>query len=200
MKHNIFIFIFTSLLSISTCLNSNAQNYYEEGQTFGNDVFIPEAYIGLGLGINEIGLIGLALEIPIIDKLSLMGTAGLGGWGYKLRAGLNFYPKTLAGNNGFGILYAHSTGLNDFDFTNQNTGNNYTFNLFSAHNIDFMYNRNVFVGEKSKFVLSAGYTLSLNPDAYEEVNGQSLDSNTQQTLSILQPGGILIGIKFLFGT
>jgi hypothetical protein len=176
-----------------------SQTYYDENASYDDARNISAYYLGLGIGLNEIGLLGIAGEIPIANRFSAMGTLGVGGWGVKFRLGANFYPNELSGKNSFGIMYARASGLTGFELTNDNTNNTYTLNLLPAHNIDFVYNRNLFVGKKSKFVLTAGYTLSLNKMAYEEVNGQSIDITTQQILDLLQPGGLLLGIKFFFG-
>lgn len=176
-----------------------SQNYYDENKPYEEMAYIPESYIGIGTGLNEIGILGIAGEIPVSDRLSAAGTLGIGGWGYKFRAGINYYPNELSGKSSFGVRYAWSSGLDGFEYVDDNGNPTYLLNLFPAHNLDFLYNRNLFVGKKSKFVFTAGYSLSLNRMAYEEVNGQTIDVTTQQVLELLQPGGFLLGIKFLFG-
>lgn len=163
----------------------------------------PSTFIGIGLGINDYGL-GGCIEIPIVEKLSLYGNAGIGGWGWKLGAGISFYPSKSPYGSSFSIGYASASGLKDFETALAVEPNNQnelvTLNLNRVETLNLVYSYNFQLGKKSKFALSAGYAIPVTNNAYDIITtGVTLTETSKQVMDILQPGGLILGFKFLFG-
>jgi hypothetical protein len=56
------------------------------------------------------------------------------------------------------------------------------------------------MGRASKFVFSAGAAFCLTSNPYDvQSQGITLSSTSEQVLQIMQPGGLVVGIKFMFG-
>lgn len=157
-------------------------------------------YLGLGLGINDLGL-GLNVEMPI-DKISIYGHAGLGGWGYKFGGGLNFYLNNAQFGSSISIGYVVATGLDDFetDLTVEPDGETekIQMDLNNVGTINLMYSYSWHMG-KGKFVLNAGYAIAVTDNPYVIHSEETLDDVGKQVMEIVQPGGVIIGLRFMFG-
>jgi hypothetical protein len=163
---------------------------------------IPFLYFGVGLGVNDYGL-GLNVEVPFTHHLSLNGNAGLGGWGLKLGGSLNFYPFNVTKKHEFSIGYSIAFGLKDFEteLSIEPDGEDYKVNLDlkKVHTINLIYTYNLKVGKSCKAAFSAGYAICITQDPYDVNSSVTLTSTSEQFIRIMQPGGLIIGIKFMIG-
>ena len=160
-------------------------------------------YLGLGLGINDNGF-GAVMEIPFSNHISGFGNVGIGGWGYKIGGGIIFYPKQTPYGSGFSIGYSLATGLDDFEtelyVEPDDESQSVMLDLNNAATINIMYSYNWTLGNSGKFALCAGYAIPLLSKSYELKDSDvELNEMSEQVLQIMQPGGIIIGFKFMFG-
>lgn len=163
----------------------------------------PSTFLGIGLGINDNGF-GGCIEIPLIEKLSLYGNAGLGGWGWKLGGGISFYPSKGPYGTSFSIGYASASGFKNFEtelaVEPDNQNKLILLNLNPVGTVNLVYAHNFRMGQKSKFALSAGYAIPVTKNAYDVITtGETLSDISMQVMDIMQPGGLIVGFKFLFG-
>jgi hypothetical protein len=154
------------------------------------------------LGVNSIGILGVSIEEKIHEKASLVASAGLGTWGYKLTAGGRYY---FSNQTAIGISYALATGLSKVKLNLENSsGSKQDINmqLLPVHLINITYHKFWKLSNgNSRFGLDAGYSISLSPIHQYKVldQGVSLSDNSVRVMSILQPGGLILGITFTFG-
>ncbi len=168
--------------------------------------FKPEprkVYIGFGSGINAYpGMIGFMVEVPVIDKLGIVGSAGIGSWGGKLGIHARYYFKSALGGSGLSLGISRASGLADFEsemeLLNGDTGTVIMdLDAVSTANIAYFYAINL--RDKNKITLSVGLSFALQRDNYTITNGAQLSETSEAVMNILQPGGLVVGFDFLFG-
>jgi hypothetical protein len=165
-------------------------------------VGMTKLFLGAGLGVNDYGL-GLNLEVPLTSNFSINGNAGLGGWGFKLGGSLNYYPFNVNRGNEFSIGYSSASGLQDF--TTQlpvepnGEESNVNLDLNMVGTVNLMYTYNLQVGRSGKIAFTGGYAICLTKEPYVVNSPVTLTSTSMQVLKIMQPGGLIIGIKFMIG-
>ncbi len=183
----VFAFIFSN--------NSlTAQSYTEN--------YNQSPYIGLGLGINDYGL-GVGLELPLHNKLNAYGNIGVGAWGYKLGVGISYFPRMAPFGSSFNLGYSHALGLKDveteLEVGSTNTTQKVLLDLKPVGTINLFYTYSWTLGRAGKFSLSGGYAVPLEEDAYEvKTQNVELSTTSKQVLQIMQPGGFIFGLKFMF--
>jgi hypothetical protein len=180
------------------------------GQLFGQDYYqnplvprTPKVYLGLGLGINDYGL-GILLEMPVTRTISLSGGVGIGGWGTKIGGGINIYADHVGRGSEFSLGYSQASGLKDFETTmavNPGDKNQLVrLDLYTVSTINLIYTYNLKVGKSFKAGFSVGYAFCITESAYKlKTSGVTLTTASQQVLNMMQPGGLIIGMKFMFG-
>lgn len=181
----------------------NESLYAQQGSWTAEATQSPTTYIGFGLGINDNGF-GGCIEVPLVEMLSFYGNAGLGGWGWKLGAGISFYPSKTPYKSSLSIGYASASGLKDFETelaVEPNDQNEFvTLDLNRVGTLNLVYAYNFKLGHKSKFVLSTGYAIPVTNNTYDiKSAGVTLTETSKQIIDFIQPGGLIIGFKFLFG-
>jgi hypothetical protein len=167
---------------------------------------IPAAYLGLGAGINNYsGLIGIGLEMPIFPPFTIFGQAGIGTWGTKVGGGLRYYQHPDLYGSAWALGYSRASGLTDFEveleIENPKMNTNVLLDLEKVGTLNFDYSYNLKIGRKSKISFHVGYAFALNNgDNYVlKTSGVQLSSTSKQTLKIMQPGGLLLGLALMFG-
>lgn len=163
---------------------------------------MPGAYIGGGLGINDYGF-GVNLEVPVAKHLSIAGNVGLGGWGYKYGASLNFYPIDIVRGNEFSIGLSGASGLMNFVTEMETEPDDVVYNVSLDLNkvctLNMMYTYNLKIGRRNKLAFSGGYAICLTDNTYEVNDDIILNDTSKQLMEIMQPGGVILGVKFMFG-
>jgi hypothetical protein len=174
-------------------------------QTFQipNESKNPSLYLGLGLAVNDYGL-GLGIEIPLSSKISVNGNLGLGGWGFKAGGSLNFYTSQISNKSELSLGYSYASGLKDFNYElwvdPNETKQMINLDLNAIGTINLLYTYNLKIGNSCKAGFSAGYAIPITTTPYKvKTSGAILSSTSQQLLDIMAPGGLIIGIRFMFG-
>jgi hypothetical protein len=163
----------------------------------------PSIYLGVGLAVNDYGL-GAGLEIPLSNKISVNGNIGLGGWGFKVGGCLNFYINQFSNKSEFSLGYSYASGLKNFNYElwvePNETKKMINLDLNSVGTINLIYTYNLKIGNSSKAGFSAGYAIPITKELYKvKTSGAILSSTSEQVLDIMAPGGLIIGIRFMFG-
>ena len=187
---SIFVISNTSLLAQYYNTKNAKENYNQS------------AFIGFGLGINDYGL-GAGLEFPLNNKLNAYGNMGVGGWGYKLGVGVSYYPRQAPFGSAFNFGYSYALGLSDLETELEVAPGNSTeevlLDLNPVVTFNLFYSYSWTLGRRGKFSLSAGYAIPLKEEAYElKTPNIELNATSKAVLKIMQPGGFIIGLKFLF--
>lgn len=200
---SIFPNLTSAVVLFTILLFFNESTYAQQDSWSSLRTKTASAFIGVGLGFNDNGL-GGCLEIPIEKKLSFYGNAGLGGWGWKLGGGFSFYPSTGPYGSSLSIGYASASGFQNFQ-TQLTIEPNDEYRIIvldtnPVGTVNLVYAYNLQLGKKSKFALSAGYAMPVTKNAYDVITpGVVLSETSKQILEIMQPGGLILGLKFLFG-
>jgi hypothetical protein len=186
-----------------TCDVSGNSFYDQQNSDSLNIPKIPSVYLGPGLEVNNYGL-GLGLEVPISKKFSITGNAGVGGWGGKIGGSINYYFKDVSDKSELSLGYSHASGLKDYEtdlYVEPNsTKQKVKLDLNIVHTINIMYTYNLKIGKSCKIGFSCGCAISLTKTPYTLITpGVTLSSKAEQELKDLQPGGLIIGLRFMFG-
>lgn len=163
----------------------------------------PSIYLGLGLAVNDYGL-GVGMEIPLSRRISVNGNLGLGGWGLKAGGSLNFYTKQVSNKSEFSLGYSYASGLKDFNYQlwvePDETQKMVNLDLNAVGTINLVYTYNLKIGNFCKAGFSAGYAIPINPTPYKvKTSGVILSPTSVQIMDIMAPGGLIVGIRFMFG-
>jgi hypothetical protein len=169
----------------------------------------PSAYIVLGSGINNTtGLLGLGIDVKIVEQVSGMFMLGLGSWGTKLSAGAKFFRKYPVGV-AYQASFSHSRGVSDIEMDVQVIDKNGSevnqkvdMDLNPVNNLNLGVGYYWKLGRNSRFNLDLGYSLPLTAlsDSYKiKTKDVQLTSMQKSFFGIMQPGGLLLGIGFSFG-
>ena len=163
---------------------------------------LPDLSIGIGTGINNYtGLIGFSVKLKIVDKFSLFGGAGIGGWGFKSSIGLKYSLRSDGGLS-YGVSYSHCSGIADLK-TNEENSNGFkqdlTINCLPVSNIDIIIDYSWKLGKRNSFYFNFGYSIPTQGDRWEVKEGIKLSDSAIEVYRMLQPGGIIVGCGFTFG-
>jgi hypothetical protein len=199
LRHIILLHIILATAFLSCTMSLKAQQPYSSTE----EIETPSHFWGLGIMFNEGGL-GGALEIPLAQKVYLAGNAGLGSWGYKIGAGITFYPEGVPYKSAYSLGFSHATGLAGFEtelfVEPDDQEKDVTLDLLPANTINLMYSYNIRLRTTNKFVLYTGYAIPVTSKAFKlKTDGITLSSTSEQMLQILQPGGLILGFRFMFG-
>ena len=169
---------------------------------FDETVERKSVYFGVGVGINDCGL-AFSVEKTINDRFSGFASVGIGGWGYKIGFGAIFYSNQVPYGSSFSLGYSLATGLDNFE-TELSTEpydekENVMLDLNNVGTINLIYAYNWRLGRKGKFSLYTGYAFAVTNNSYDvKSSGTELSDESKQVLNILQPGGLILGLKFMF--
>lgn len=197
MRQAILSFLFFIMMSVTTAF----------GQTHSFD--IPTNYVGIGIGFNATGLVGITYEHIFKEHIGAYVNAGIGGWGYKYGVGGRLYFKN-AHSGAVGINFSHATGADGIVNSNLSVSQNgqsvkkeITYDQHPVDVLNISYLKFWKMGKKARFNLEAGYSIALNgksSDNYTVVTpGVTLDDASKKALNSSQPGGLILAIGFTFG-
>lgn len=164
-------------------------------------------FIGVGTGFNaNSGGLGVQLELPVASQLSFLGGVGIGSWGAKTSLSLNYHFNPSGIGGAIGVGFAHGSGLTEttpIDVTfKDDTESEVKFRLKPSSGINLMYHYTWQLGTKNKLVFTTGITAPLATDRFEVIDdteGKELNNETKQKINALAPGGLIIGLTFMFG-
>lgn len=173
----------------------NAQGIAEQSPAF--------IYCGAGFGFNDYG-VGVSIEKPLSHQFSLYGNAGYGGWGMRYGSGLTYYLKPIDEQTGVSVGYSYATGIDDHHLKlstmESRVDHNVDVDLKSLSTVNLVLSRNYRMGHKSKLALSIGYAFLLSNDNYSLKDPEvKLDDDAQQKIKVMEPGGFIFGLRFMFG-
>jgi len=197
MKIRKLVFISVLLLS-SWLIQFNASAQYIDQRE------LPKStYIGFSLGMYDYG-IGLGGEAPFGYNFSLFGNIGLGGWGYKVGGGVMYYPRNAPFGSGFGLGYAYAGGFEGLETTltvePYNLEQDVVLDLYGVSTINLMYTYSWPLGRSMKFAVVTGYAIKLSDDNYAvKTAGVELTQESKMVMKLMQPGGLTLGIRMMFG-
>ncbi len=181
-----------------SCLSSSlfAQDSQHEKPVF--------LYYGLGFGLNDYG-VGVGVEKPLSKAVALYGNAGWGGWGMRYGTGLTFYPHSIDNKTGLSVGYSFATGIENHELKLSTTTHPQEQSLgidFKAlSTINVLLSRNYLIGHRSKLVWSVGYAFCLSATNYALKDSElELDEDARQRIKMLEPGGFIFGLRFMFGS
>jgi len=164
---------------------------------------IRDFYLGFGTGINYTGILAVTGEFNLIKNLSLLGTAGIGSWGYKILANLHYYnkfPKGVFYSAGIG----YSTGIPEIELeleTSSGSTENVILELKPVVNIDIGIGYAIRLWRRGRLNLEIGYAIDVTSgNAYELKSGQpELSDVSEKVMQVMKPGGFCIGLNLNFG-
>jgi hypothetical protein len=162
----------------------------------------PNFYLGTSTGINNFnGLLGITSEIRLKGTTFLRAGTGIGGWGTKYSIGLRRENKMTSGW-GFGLSYSMANGLKNFETElelESGSTEKVTLDLLGASCVNLTTGYNVVFGNGNKFYVEFGFGVKIEDEPYKVQNDKKLSDNGKAVLKVMQPGGIILGIGFLFG-
>ena len=199
-KNNAVAFLATlAFMALSTYPILAQSNLKDE-----NEVKAQPLFLGFGSSINDCGILSAGIELPVLKMFSFYGTAGLGSWGWKIGGGITYYPQHKPFKSGYSLAYYSASGLDNFEtkLTVEPNGNEQTvkLNLLRAGTVNLVYSYNLKVGQSSKFVFYGGYAIPVTENAYTIIDPTvTLTETSIQFLNVMQPGGVIIGVKYMIG-
>lgn len=201
MKKLTLVFVLIAL-SVTSFAQKNNKGY-KSGKGGRNNFSCPKLYIGVTAGIeNPGGLIGFNVDVPVTQKFSLSGNAGLSSWGYKAGLEGRFYFGECNRSWALGAGVTYNTGLKNFSTTLPTTYGDATvlLNLNPKTNVFFAVHKFFNLGKSGhRFNIMAGYSMRLDDDNYTILNNYTLTTDGEDAMRILAPGGVMIGFGFTFG-
>ena len=162
----------------------------------------PKFYLGLSTGIdNASGLIGINFDVPLASQFSLGTGLGLSSWGFKTYGEGRFFFSECNRGWALGAGVTYNTGLEDFSVEMPTTTGttNVLMDLEPVMNVMASGYRFFNLGPRHRFHLQLGWSQKVVQDAYTIKSPHTLTSDGKTAMSILQPGGLIIGFGFTFG-
>lgn len=160
---------------------------------------IPQVYIGIGSGFNNYcGLFGIGVNFFLDDKICFRVGAGVGTYGTKLTGGFKYEKRDKKGW-GAGLSFSSCSGLNEYNFTNKNIATDTIVDFLRVNLINLTATYNFVFKNYNRFYIETGYSIRLTNDYYKAHNNVNLSEYQKFTVKLLKPGGLIIGIGFLFG-
>ncbi|MBI9066980.1 MAG: hypothetical protein JEZ09_06785 [Salinivirgaceae bacterium] len=191
----------TIALFISALLSTHVFSQIEEETK-------PKAFLGINSGINHIGgMFGIHGEVNVVNNFSVIGSAGLGGWGTKASIGIKYNRNYPYGTH-FILTYSSASGIKDFkldveteandETMNQGGTQEVTFDLKTARNINLIVGYSWKLFQRSRFNLDFGYSVPMQDKAYAVISDHVLTKDSDTMMGIMTPGGLILGLGFSF--
>lgn len=180
--------------------NGQVNRFERGGANYKSQAMPASVYLGVGTGINNYsGLLGIEFEAPILPRLSITGTLGIGGWGYKAGGSLQYYINEPQFGGSLSLGFSNAFGGPGVELTLED-GTVAQLNLENAGTVNLAYLYNFKLGKRSKFVLGGGWSFATSTRPYTVTSppGVTLSTLDEQVLAFLQPGGLLLSMKFIF--
>jgi hypothetical protein len=164
----------------------------------------PYVYIGTSTGINnQSGILGVNLDVSILDHLSVGVGGGLSSWGNKLYAEARYYFNPANRGLAFGAGVTNNSGIIGFrgQVKTEDNPNEHevpmdlkpqTNGFVSAYyffNLGKRYNR---------LFLQAGWSVPFAPAGYTVKTQEVLTDEYDKAVKMASPGGLILGVGFSF--
>lgn len=192
------LLFFSLLLFSKTTLK--AQEYYNPDAL--RTLNEKKIYVGIASGIESFaGMLGASLEGNVAKRISLFAGAGLGGWGYKLSGGVKLY-KQFPYKWAYCASLSHATGLKDFKtkLETQTGSKDVLMDLLSCQTFNITAQHHWKIGQGSnRFNIEFGLSIPIKDNVYVIKDGSVLTRESASVMTVLQPGGLTVGIGFTFG-
>jgi hypothetical protein len=165
----------------------------------------PLLYIGTSTGINNnTGLIGVNVDVPIIDQVTVEGGVGISSWGTKVEVCGKYYLDSYRQGWAFGGGITHNSGLSNYTSsleTIYGTTEQVTLDLHPQTNLFLAAFRYWHLGHKANRVfLELGYSARLTgSNRFDQTTGDEISSRSTAVMNLISPGGVIIGFGFSFG-
>lgn len=167
----------------------------------------PVVYFGGGFGLNDLGILGVSCEIPIVQRVSATANAGFGMWGGKLGGEVNVYFPTVLCGSFVTVGYMYATGADNIQMTDievepRGTKKNVVLDFLPQQTLSVKYSYALGLGYKkrSKFIFSIGYAAPLKKLPYRIQNSnERLTKDSEAGIKMYEPGGFIFGVRFMFG-
>lgn len=167
----------------------------------------PRTYIGGGFGFNDFGLIGLGVEFPIAGQVLGYVDLGVGAWGGKIGLGGTYYLNSFVSGSSLSAGLSRASGASDaievelevepFDRKEKVM---IKYNAVNTLNLKYAYNLQLGKSGRNKCELSAGYAIGISDNSYTvETPNVKLNETSKSVLGLLEPGGMILGLRFMFG-
>ncbi len=163
------------------------------------------SYLGVGAGINDAtGILGIRFDAKISPKILLGVGAGIGGWGAKIS--FNAAYQTPSNWNPF-VSLTRSTGIDSLPTmleARRDGGPTFTQKITLQYNpvntLNLGVQKQWFSRRGNRFFLNLGYAFALNTDRSYLVKtpNTELSDVAIQTMKIIAPGGLIIGLGYQF--
>lgn len=200
MKKLTLVFV---LIALSITSFAQRGGYKGQKGSGRNSFECPKLYIGVTAGIeNPGGLVGLNIDVPVTQRFSLSGSAGLSSWGYKAGGEGRFYFGDCNRSWALGAGVTYNTGLSNVSMTLPTTYGDATvlIDLKPKTNVFFAVHKFFNLGRNGhRFNITAGYSMRLDNDNYRVLNNYELTTAGDDAMRIAAPGGVMIGFGFTFG-
>jgi hypothetical protein len=161
---------------------------------------LPKFYLGVGAGINNYtGLLGIGADVSIHKGLVLKLGCGSGSWGAKLTAGIKLENRSSDGW-GVGSSYSICMGQKGVKLKLETTSGtkDVTIDLLKAGTLNLNATYSWVYHNYNRLFLEFGYAIPLESNSYEITDGSVLSDNAKKELRIIQPGGLILGLGFMF--
>ncbi len=197
-----------TLLALLFCAHSFAQdgsekpNYKKEKRESSNRP--PVLYITPSTGINNnTGLVGVSLDVPVTQKVSIEGGAGLSTWGDKLYIGGKYFLQPGHRGWAFGVGLTYNTGISNYQPTLEtiyNTNEVVQLDLHPQTNVFLAAYRYWKLGRRAnRIYLELGWSVALSGNRFDQTAGDQISDNANNEMNLLAPGGLIVGCGFSFG-
>jgi hypothetical protein len=158
-------------------------------------------YLGVSTGMeNQTGLIGGHVEVPLTNRISILGGMGLSVWGGKLSAEGRYYFNDCSSGWAVGAGLIHSTGFKGYDVSiTGGTQRPANMRLLPVNNVfGSVYHFWQLGKGRNKFYVQGGYSARLSDKYYEFKDVYKPTSQEQRFMRSLSPGGLMIAAGFTF--
>lgn len=162
----------------------------------------PKFYLGLSSGLNNpAGLVGLNIDVPVTSNVSLGTGGGISSWGYKFYGEGRYYFRECNRGWALGAAFVYNTGLPSLNLelgTNIGT-QTVLVDLEPVPAVTLSGYHFFNMGRAGhRFYLQFGWSQRFVDKAYTIQSGVTLNTEGEQAMQILTPGGVVFGVGFSF--
>lgn len=159
-------------------------------------------YMGLSGGINNsAGMLGFEYERCLAPQYSISGGVGASTWGVKFYVEGRYYRRASRLGWAFGAGFTMASGVNNLAMSGGKTqGNTFSevklypqYNFFPSATYFWRIGRH-----SSRGFLRLGYSVRVSDVHYLVTFGDPLTESRKQTLNMLAPSGLMIGLGCCF--